>query len=777
MPRAPDLHALPAPLTRFFGRSQEIAEAHARLGDGETRLLTLTGPGGVGKSRLALQIAANLHRHVAGGVLFVPLSTVHDAALVLPSIVLALGIEGEPNADPAALIHKHLEHRELLLLLDNFEQVIAAGTALGDLLATCPGISALVTSRTPLRLSGEHVFPVLPFPLPVVPLPGEAGLATVAATDAIALFADRAREINPTFAITASNVRDVAEICSRSDGLPLAIELAAARLRILSPGELAVRLEQRLPLLTGGPRDRPDRLQTMRNAIAWSYDLLEPGEQKLFRRLAVFAGGFGIAAVEHVAANAPDELAVDRLGKLMDAALVQRTEASGDTARFAMLETIRQFGLEQLAANGEEQAAHDAHVTWCIGFAEEAGPLLAGPHHLHWWHRIEAELANVRQAHAWLFRCQDAERALRLGSALGWFWAVAEYYGEGRTLYRQLAAMPAAPQFPVLLIRVLSVAGNLEHWLDNVDVAASIYQRQLAMSRSIADHTGVVSALRALGSIAIDRADLDAADRHLAEATSLAPNADAAWDTIAIANLLGIVAFGRGDYHAAARYSEEAIRGWRAIDDTGHVAAAQVNLARAALAMGRPREAAETLALVLDVVQAEVGDDMITSDCFEVAAGIALATGDTRQGLQLLAAANAMVHRMGVKRRPPFAAFNGRQIAAARVRLSQQQAAAAWQAGGALPHGAAIAMSRFVVAACSTMPHAATEDHLGLAALTTREQEVLRLVASGQSDKEIALALGITRYTASNHVSNIRAKLNAPSRAAIAALAVRNGLA
>jgi non-specific serine/threonine protein kinase len=514
----------------------------------------------------------------------------------------------------------------------------------------------------------------------------------------------------------------------------------------------------------------------MRHAIAWSYDLLDPGDQKLFRWLSVFGGGFSIAAVEHVAANAPDVLAVDRLGELIDAALVQRTDEPGEAARFTMLETIRQFGLEQLAATGEDAAARDAHVAWCIGFAEEAGPRLSGPDHLHWWHRIEAELANVRLAHTWLFHCQDAERALRLGAALGWFWAVAGYYGEGRTLYRQLAAMPAASRFPALLIRVLSVAGNLEHWLDNVDVAAAIYQRQLAMSRSIADHAGVVSALRALGSIAIDRADLDAAERHLGEAAALAPNADAVWDTIAIANLLGIVAFGRGDYHAASRYSEEAIRGWRAIDDTGHVAAAQVNLARATLAMGHPREAAETLALVLDLVQADVGDDMITSDGFEVAAGIALATGDTRQGLQLLAAANAMVHRMGVKRRPPFAEFNGQQIAAARVRLSRQDAASAWQAGATLPHGDAIAMSRFVVAACSTMPHATTDDHIGLAALTAREQEVLRLIASGLSDKEIALALGITRYTASNHVSNIRSKLSAPSRAAVAALAARHGL-
>ncbi|MFN8677968.1 MAG: LuxR C-terminal-related transcriptional regulator [Thermomicrobiales bacterium] len=776
MPRSPDLPHLPEPLTRFFGRDQDIAEASARLRSGQTRLLSLTGAGGVGKSRLALQIAAKLHDQLADGVVVVPLSAVSDAGLVLSSIMLAAGIEGEIDADPASLLRRRLAQQELLLLLDNFEQVTAACPALGDLLAACPNVRALVTSRVPLHLAGEHVLAVAPFPVPDIPAHPDADLPALAATEAIALFCDRARAVCPTFALTASNVRDVATICRRCDGLPLALELAAARMRLLAPNDLAVRLEQRLPLLTDGRRDQPDRLRTMRHAIAWSYDLLNADQRRLFRQLSVFAGGFGISAVEHVAAPAPGALAVDLLGDLIDASLIQRIAGPGEMARFSMLETIREYGLEQLAAAGEEDAARDVQVAWCIGFAEDAGSRLAGPDHLLWWHRLEAEVANIRQAHAWLFLRQDAERALRLGSALGWFWAVAGYYGEGRALYRQLAAMPAAPHYPALLAQVLSAAGNLEHWLDNIDVAESLYQRQLALSRSIPDQEGVVSALRALGSIAIDRADLDAAEGCLTEATALAP-AGSAWDTAAIANLLGIVAFGRGDYHAAAHAFEAAIRGWHAIDDTGHVGAARVNLARAALASGKLREAAETLGQVLEVIQPEVGDDMITSDCLEVAGGIARATGDARDGLHLLAAANAMVHRMGVKRRPPFADFAQQQATTARLRLNRREAAEAWQAGGTLTLEAALSLTRLAVAAGSTMPLATSEDGLGLASLTVREEEVLRLVASGQSDKEIAQVLGIARFTVSNHVSNIRAKLSAPSRAALAAVAVRNGLA
>lgn len=773
-----DPSPLALPLTRFVGRTREVATVAGQLGSRRTRLLTLAGPGGVGKTRLALEVAARVQVRFAHGAHFVPLSSVRDPALVLPMLVHALGIAGDEGADPAARLRTHLRPREMLLVLDNLEQVAAVGPALGELLGACPGLSMLVTSRIPLRVSGEQVFTVSPFPVPDVENGAHGNLAALAATEAVALFVDRAEVALPTFALTARNAPDVVAICRGADGLPLAIELAAARLRLLSPGELAARLDRRLPMLGGGPRDQPDRLQTMRGAIAWSYDLLAPDQRTLFRWLAVFVGGFGISAVEQVAAALPgasDAGAVDLLGSIVDASLAQRGDGPAGEARFTMLETIREFGLEQLLATGEDEAARDAHASWCVRFAEEAGSHLAGPDHLAWWNRIEAELGNIRGAHTWLFARGDAERALRLGSALAWFWAAPSFYHEGRALFRRLIEMPEASAWPALLARALSAAGNLEHWLDNLDQAEALYQRQLALSRDLNDTAWIVGGLRALGSIAIDRDDGEAASQFLAEGETLATEASSAWDAAAIANLQGIVAFARGEYGVAAQRSDEAARGWQAIDDTGHVAAARANQARALLALGDHRRSAESLCRVLAVVQAEVGDDVITGDCFDIAAGIAIEAHEVTRAGRLLAAADVMLTRMGVLRRPCFQAFADRLITEARERLGTAAFAIAWEQGAALSVSDAIDMARAVASAARPGQPAARAPDGGLAALTAREREVLRLIANGNSDKEIAAALGITRYTASNHVSNIRAKLGTPSRAAVAALAVRDG--
>jgi predicted ATPase/DNA-binding CsgD family transcriptional regulator len=769
---------LPVPLTRFVGRSRDIAAVAGQLGSRRARLLTLVGPGGVGKTRLALQIAAQVQTRFTDGALFVPLSAVRDPALVFPMLVHALGIEGDASDDPAARLRAYLQGQEMLLVLDNLEQVISVGAVLGALLTACPSLSILVTSRIPLRVPAEQVFPVSPFPLPEVGDRSNGDLDALATEEAVVLFVDRAAAAFPAFALTTQNAADVMAICRHTDGLPLAIELAAARLRLLSPGELAARLDRRLPILAGGPRDRPDRLQTMRNAIAWSYDLLEPAQQALFRWLSVFVGGFGISAVDRVAAALPDgtDSTLDLLGEIVDASLVERGDGPANEARFTMLETIREFGVEQLIATVENTVARDAHASWCVAFAEEAGSHLAGPDHLAWWNGIAAELGNIRGAHAWLIARDDAERALRLGTALAWFWSAPGFYREGRALFRQLIEMPEASGWPSLLAGVLSAAANLEHWLDNLDEAEALCRRQLGLSRDLGDSAGIVGALRALGSIAIDRDDVDSASRLLAEGQELAAHSDATWDAAAIANLQGIVAFARGDYDLATERSEAAIQGWQAIDDTGHVAAAQVNQARALLAMGDHRRSAAILCRVLDVVQAEVGDDTATGDGFEVAAGIAVSAHDAASAAHLLAASDAMLTRMAVLRRPSFQAFADQLIGETRTRLGGAAFATAWEAGVALSLSDAIGMARAVAATTQPGQPAARAPATGFAALTAREREVLRLVAGGRSDKEIAVALGITRFTASNHVSNIRTKLGSSSRAAVAALAVRDGL-
>ena len=637
----------------------------------------------------------------------------------------------------------------------------------------------LLTSRTPLHLSGEQLLVVPPLPVPAEGPDSTADPAALATNEAVALFVDRAATALPDFALTVANATAVASICRQSEGLPLAIELAAARLRVLSPRELSERLERRLPLLTRGPRDQPDRLRTMRDAIAWSYDLLEPAQQAFFRRLSVFVGGFGVTAAEQVAAHltgAAESAALDLLEALIDASLVQRGEGPTGEARFVMLETIREFGLERLVAAGEEAAARDTHAAWCLVFAEDAGPKLAGPDHVAWWNRIYVEVGNVRAAHAWLFACRDAERALRLGKALSWFWTATGYHAEGRTLFRYLAEMPEAKAWPAHLASVLGSAGTFEQFLGNIAGAERLFRRSLALHREMGNVAGVVGALGALGSIAIDRDDVDAARQFLDEGLALAPAADAAWDMAAMANSHGVVAFARGEYAAAAQWSEEALSGWQALDDTGHVGAARINYARAMLALGDLCRAAEALGLVLDVVQVDVGDDAYASDCFEIAAGLALEAGKLTAAARLLAAAEAMVNRMGSLRRPGFQTFFEREVAATRIRLGEEAFAEAWEEGATLPLGPALELARAIVEAAVPAQAPATPAPIGPTALTARERDVLRLVASGLSDKEIATALGIARHTASNHVANIRTKLGSPSRAAIAALAVRDGL-
>jgi DNA-binding CsgD family transcriptional regulator len=532
-------------------------------------------------------------------------------------------------------------------------------------------------------------------------------------------------------------------------------------------------------MLAGGSINLPERLQTMRHAIAWSYDLLPPAQRDLFRCMSVFVGGCGIDAVEHLVSTlAPNStmVAVDVIAGLVDASLVQRSDSPGSVTRFTMLETIREFGMEQLLTEGDEHVARDAHASWCIEFADQAGARLAGPDHLFWWRRIETEVGNIRGAHAWLFRRNDAERAMRLGTAMAWFWSAPGYYREGRALFRRLIAMTEAERWPDLLDGALSAASNLEHWLDNLDAAESLNARRLALCRHRGDIPGAVATLRALGSIAVDRGDLDAASLLLAEGQALAAAGGSAWDAAAIANLQGIVAFGQGNFEEAAERSLAAIERWDAIDDIGHVASARVNQSRAVQATGETRRSAEILWRVLEVVEADVGDDMVTCDCLGVAAGVALASPDIVEGVQLLAASDAMLNRMGVSQRPCFREFSDGLVAQSRALLGEPAFAEAWATGASQSIVDSIDLAQTVTTAARLAQPALHVSNGHFDTLTEREKEVLRLVARGHSDKEIAAELGIARFTASNHVSNIRTKLDSPSRSAVAAVAARAGL-
>ncbi|MGH2617146.1 MAG: ATP-binding protein, partial [Thermomicrobiales bacterium] len=395
------LHNLPADVTAFIGREQEVAEAKHRLEEPGLRLLTLTGPGGTGKTRLALQVAADLVPVYPDGVWFVALAPVASTGRIAAAIAEALGVRESAGEPIEETLRAFLRSRHLLLVLDNFEHLVDAAPQVADLLTTAPGLQILATSRTPLRITGEHELPVQPLELPKDD--PELPLDDALASEAVRLFVDRARAVRADFVLTEANVGTVVAICRRLDGLPLAIELAAARIRLLSPEAILSRLDNRLGLLTGGGRDRPERQQTLRAAIAWSHDLLGPEDQALFRRLAVFVGGWTLEAAETIANSVEDsDLSVlDGLETLNDNSLIRLNESAGNRLadpRFDMLQTIHEFAQAQLATSGEVAPLKDAHAAYFLTLAGEAAPHLTGPDAVSWLDRLDADYDNLRAA-------------------------------------------------------------------------------------------------------------------------------------------------------------------------------------------------------------------------------------------------------------------------------------------------------------------------------------------------------------------------------------------
>jgi predicted ATPase/class 3 adenylate cyclase len=550
-------HNLPVQPTRLLGREQDLAITRDLLRRSEVRLLTLTGPGGIGKTRLGLQLAADLLDDFPDGVFFVGLSPINDAGLVPTLIAQALGLQESAGRPLLERLKDYLPDKQILLLLDNFEQVLPAASAVGELLAACPGLKVLVTSRTGLHLRGEKEYQVPPLALPHSKrLPS---LEILSQYTAVALFIQRALDVQHDFAITNENAPAVAEICLRLDGLPLAIELAAARIRLLTPSAMLARLDSRLKLLTGGARDLPVRQQTLRNAIAWSYELLDEAEKTLFRRLSVFVGGCSLEAAEAVC-NAQGDLEVnllDGLESLVGDSLLRQEEAASGEPRFVMFETIKEYGGECLEESREAGSLRRQHAQFFLALAEAAEPRLSSGEQGKWLARLESEHDNLRAALEWSRENSEVDVGLRLAGALCGFWLVRGYWAEGQERLAALLALPGAEARTSARARALHAAARLAYYRGEIKMAHSLFEESVPICRELGDRSAIAASLVGLGDVARLQGDLDTARSHYEEAVAVYRELGDQWCITFPLSGLGDVARLQGDLETArARYDE-----------------------------------------------------------------------------------------------------------------------------------------------------------------------------------------------------------------------------
>jgi predicted ATPase len=684
---------LPAELTPLIGREREVAAVQELLLSAGVRLLTLVGPGGSGKTRLGLEVAVNLADRFEHGVFFVSLAELSDPNGVLPAIARTLGLP-ESDQPPAQALKEYLRERQMLLLIDNFEQVLGAGPLLSQLLAAAPRVEIMVTSRAPLRVSGEQEFPVEPLELPdLARLPSIPDALMRYA--AVMLFVTRARAVRPNFQLTPENMAAVAEICVRLDGLPLALELAAARSKLFTPQAMLQRLDSRMKLLTGGARDLPERQQTLRGAIDWSYNLLDPRQQMLFARLGVFVGGCVIEAAETIC-NADGQLVVDvidGLTALVDNSLVRQSEDQDGEPRFTMLETIREYAVEKLEESGAADALRQAHAAYFLAYAEAAEPELSGDEQALWLDRLDDRSGNLRAAIEWSVQQGDAETALRIGGAIWRFWWTRGYGREGRRLLDAGLAIPQAASItPAVRANALNRSGWLSSNQGDYQRARASYEEALVLYRSMGEEIGVARALNNLAELVRIQNDLGYARTLYEEGLIILRRLGHTNGLVAMLCNLGVLELTEHNFDLADRYLTES---YDLANQNEHMQGAAIALANrgyVAQLRGDPIVAQQFYRdSILRYQQLEDLEGIV--DCLEGFAWVAEVGGRTEQAARLWGAAAALREQTGTAMTETVRDSQQFAIDVASAQIDPAAWQAAWAEGRALSVEQAVALA------------------------------------------------------------------------------------
>jgi len=769
---------LPVPLSTFIGREHEIVKVKRLIL--ANRLVTLAGAGGSGKTRLALKVAQELTGKFRGGIWFVDLASLRDSNFIPQKISSSLDIRERPGRSPLDTLTSYLLERELLLILDNCEHLIEACVEITDLLLQkCPALHILATSREVMGITGEVAWTVLPLTLPDPqpwrnPDSAQQALPKYEASESVQLFIDRVRTNDPEFDLTIKNGAWVAEICRRLDGMPLAIELAAAQVRSLTVQEIARRLDNRFQLLTSGSRTAPPRQQTLASTLDWSYELLSSKEQMVLQRLSVFAGGSTIQAAERVCAGGEIESAnvLELLTRLVDKNLVTADRLERGETRYRLLETIREYAMGKLAESQENAEVQNTHLEFFLQFAEEADWKIKGPEEIEWYTRLEDEHDNMRAALSWALESKNAEVGLRLTNGLVFFWFVHGHVMEGigwleKSLAQKQGASMASEAKALTYLGTLLLNSEKK----NFDKCALLHEKSLNLFRQLGDRSGIAWVLNQLGIVVLNQDELVKAKQLINESLALRRELGDPWSIAQTLQNLIPFALQENDYVKAKEYTEETIAWFEQAGDQRGVARTLRDLAELARLQGDFGSATEILTQSLSKLL-ELGDKWSVASVLESLAILASEQGHSEQAARLFGASEALRNLIGMPLQDLDSEDLQKYILRIRKDLGEKKIAQAWAQGGAVPFEEILAFVTQEPESASTLQ--TEKERFG--GLTAREREAAVLIAEGLSNREVAEAMTVTVKTVEAYVTRIRRKLGFDSRVQIATWVIERGL-